>query len=177
MGAALSLLAAATAAADEMAIEKVVVTAQRRAQKLDTLAGNTARLGRGELQRIDAQVPSEALNRLPGVAIQRNNGVENLPAIRSPVLNGGQSAGSFLVLEDGVPIRAPGFGNVNQIFETSLDFADAVEVIRGPGSALYGSNAVHGLVNVITPKPGTRDGDRIVADFGAIGRVEIALGA
>ncbi len=160
------------ASADE-AVQKVVVTAQRRPQGLNTLAGNTATMSGDELRRLDPQVASEALNRLPGVAIHRNNGVENLPAIRSPVLNGGQSAGSFLVLEDGVPVRAPGFGNVNQLFETSLDFAERVEVVRGPGSALYGSNAVHGIVNVITTRPGARDGvsGEVQASAGSFGRV------
>lgn len=96
--------------------------------------------------------PSAAalLNRLPGVNTHLNNGVENLPAIRSPVLTGGQSAGSFLILEDGVPIRAPGFGNVNALWETSLDFADAIALVRGPGGAAYGPNAVHGVVDVST---------------------------
>ena len=165
-------LAASPAFADAP-VEKVVVTAQRRTQGIDTLAGNTARMSGSDLRRVDPQVASEALNRLPAVAIHRNNGVENLPAIRSPVLTGGQSAGSFLVLEDGVPVRAPGFGNVNQLFETSLDFADAVEVVRGPGSALYGSNAVHGIVNVITVAPGMRDDGwaRLQASAGSFGRV------
>ncbi|MBL8548531.1 MAG: TonB-dependent receptor [Hyphomonadaceae bacterium] len=144
-------LAALACAGPAFAQDGIVVTAERRAQQTATLAGGVAVLGRDTLDLIGAQAPNEALNRLPGVAIHRNNGLENLPAIRSPVLNGGQSAGSFLVLEDGVPIRAPGFANVNQLFETSLAFAERVEVVRGPGSALYGSNAVHGLVNVITP--------------------------
>lgn len=166
---------AETAAAAD-SIEKVVVTGQRRPQGIDSLAGNTARIGGEDLRRIDPQVASEALNRLPGVAIHRNNGVENLPAIRSPVLVGGQSAGSFLVLEDGVPVRAPGFGNVNQLYETSLDFAAAVEVVRGPGSALYGSNAVHGIVNVITTAPGVRDHGHanVQVSAGSFGRVQAA---
>jgi iron complex outermembrane receptor protein len=156
--------------------QEIVVTGERRPQSVETLAGNTARLGGEEVERVDPQAASEALNRMPGVAIHRNNGVENLPAIRSPVLNGGQSAGSFLVLEDGVPIRAPGFGNVNQLYETSLDFADGVEVVRGPGSALYGSNAVHGIVNVITATPGVRDGSRfgVQASAGSFGRAQAA---
>lgn len=169
------LVLATPAAADE-AVQKVVVTGQRRPQGINTLAGNTATMSGDELRRIDPQVASEALNRLPGVAIHRNNGVENLPAIRSPVLNGGQSAGSFLVLEDGVPTRAPGFGNVNQLFETSLDFAERVEVVRGPGSALYGSNAVHGIVNVITTAPGIRDAGwaQLRASAGSFGRAHAA---
>jgi outer membrane receptor protein involved in Fe transport len=161
------------ALAAPVAAQEIVVTGERRPQSLQSLAGNVARLSGEDLARIGAQVPSEALNRLPGVAIHRNNGVENLPAIRSPVLTGGQSAGSFLVLEDGVPIRAPGFGNVNDLFETSLDFAASVEAVRGPGSALYGSNAVHGIVNVITTAPGRNDfsaGDTQLS-AGSFGRV------
>ncbi len=167
-----AVLVFATPVTADDTVQKVVVTGQRRPQVMGTLAGNTATMSGDELRRIDAQVASEALNRLPGVAIHRNNGVENLPAIRSPVLNGGQSAGSFLVLEDGVPVRAPGFGNVNQLFETSLDFAERVEVVRGPGSALYGSNAVHGIVNVITLPPGRRDGNsgEAQASAGSFGR-------
>jgi iron complex outermembrane recepter protein len=167
LGAALTC--AAPVLADEV-VEKVVVTGQRRPQGINSLPGNTATMTGGELRRVDPQVASEALNRLPGVAIHRNNGVENLPAIRSPVLTGGQSAGSFLVLEDGVPVRAPGFGNVNQLFETSLDFAGRVEVVRGPGSALYGSNAVHGIVNVLTRGPdGNGEAQASAGSFGRVG--------
>lgn len=136
--------------------DEIVVTAERRAQDIATLPSNAASLSGEDLDVIGAQAPSEALNRLPGVAIHRGSGVESLPAIRSPVLTGGQGAGSFLVLEDGVPIRAPGFANINELYETSLDFADRVEVTRGPGSALYGSNAVHGVVNVVTARDGLR---------------------
>jgi outer membrane cobalamin receptor len=152
----LALCVGASAAAEAQTLrddggETVVVTAERRPKPDSAVPANSAALSGEALDFIGAQVPGEALNRTPGVAIHRNNGLENLPAIRSPVLNGGQSAGSFLVLEDGVPIRAPGFANVNQLWETSLDFAARAEVVRGPGSALYGSNAVHGLVNVLTP--------------------------
>lgn len=145
----MSLIAVALLASPE-----IVVTAERRAIPAERLAGSAAALSGAEIAAIGPQHPAEALNRLPGVNLQRNNGLESLPAIRSPVLTGGQGAGSVLVLEDGVPIRAAGFGNVNQVFETSLVFADRIEVVSGPGPALYGSNAVHGLVNVVTPSPG-----------------------
>jgi len=71
-----------------------------------------------------------------------------LTAIRSPVLTGGAGAGSFLYLEDGVPRRAAGFANVNGLFEAGTEFAGKLEVFKGPGPATYGSNAVHGLINV-----------------------------
>jgi outer membrane receptor protein involved in Fe transport len=128
--------------------QEIVVTAERRAVAAELLPSNAAALDAEDLARIGAQAPSEALNRLPAVAIQRGSGVESLPAIRSPVLTGGQGAGSVLVLEDGTPIRAPGFANINQAFELGLDLAARVEVTRGPGSALSGSNAVHGTIDV-----------------------------
>ncbi|MBU6373856.1 MAG: TonB-dependent receptor [Alphaproteobacteria bacterium] len=161
-------LAAVSLAASAFASDDIVVTAERRAIAASRVPSNAAALSAADLEAIGAQAGSEALNRFPGVAIHRGSGMESLPAIRSPVLTGGQGAGSFLILEDGVPIRAPGFANINQLFETSLDFAGRVEVTRGPGSALYGANAVHGLVNVLTPKAG--DGDRIEVELGQWGR-------
>jgi len=92
--------------------------------------------------------PAEALNSIAGVNIHRGSGQEHLTAIRSPVLTGGAGAGSFLYLEDGVPLRAAGFANVNGLFEAGTEFANKLEVFKGPGPAFYGSNAVHGLVNI-----------------------------
>ena len=108
-----------------------------------------------EIDALGAQHVSEALNRLPGVNLNRGNGAEHLTAIRSPVLTGSQGAGSFLYLEDGVPLRAAGFANINGLFEAADELAGRIEVVRGPGSAVYGSNALHGLVNVLTPDPET----------------------
>jgi outer membrane receptor protein involved in Fe transport len=166
----LLLTSFALACAAPAAAQEIIVTADREALLRES-PGSVARLDGDELATIGAQVPSEALNRLPGVSIQRNNGVENLIAIRSPVLTGGQSAGSFLVLDNGVPIRAPGFSNVNQIWETSFDFADGITVIRGPGSALYGSNAVHGVVDVQGPEGhGAQGLTRARLDHSSLGR-------
>lgn len=166
-GWALASLALWAAPASAQTASGIIVTADRR-----DASQNLAALDADELAVIAPQAPSEALNRLPGVSIHRNNGVENLPAIRSPVLTGGQSAGSFLMLEDGVPIRAAGFSNVNSVFETSIDFADRVEVTRGPGSALYGSNAVHGIVNVMTMAPGISGYATMhVLEAGSFGRI------
>lgn len=112
-------------------------------------------LSSDELKRIDPDHPSEALARAPGVLIHRGSGQEHLTSIRSPVLTGGAGAGSFLFLENGVPLRSAGFANVNALFEAHTEIASAIEVIRGPSGALYGANAIHGVVNVLTPAPAT----------------------
>ncbi len=105
-------------------------------------------LARKRLDTISAIHPAEALNTAAGVNIHRGSGQEHLTAIRSPVLTGGAGAGSFLYLEDGVALRAAGFANVNGLFEAGTEFAGKLEVFKGPGPATYGSNAVHGLINV-----------------------------
>ncbi len=112
------------------------------------VAGSIDVLGDEILDKISPVHPAEALNSVAGVNIHRGSGQEHLSAIRSPVLTGGAGAGSFLYLEDGVPLRAAGFANVNGLFEAGPEFADKLEVFKGPGPALYGSNAVHGLINV-----------------------------
>lgn len=115
-----------------------------------------------------ADRPADILNRVPGVNIQMNSGQEHLIAIRSPVLTAGAGQGSFLILENGVPTRAAAFGNVNSLIEPHHELASAIEVVRGPGSARYGSNAVHGLVNVILPEPGR--GQLIRGAYGSLDR-------
>lgn len=115
--------------------------------------GSYAAVAFGEIMATRADHPAEVLNTLPGVNIQMNSGQEHLLAIRSPVLNAGAGQGSFLILENGVPTRSPAFGNVNMLLEPHYEVAEAIEVVRGPGSARYGSNAVHGLVNVIWAQP------------------------
>jgi len=151
----LALASASTIAVAETDInlDEMVVTGTRSETALLDLAGNTARLSEEEISFVGADHISEVINRLPGVMIQRGNGQEHLTSIRSPILTGGAGAGSFLYLQDGVPLRAAGFANVNGLFEVNSEQAGAIEVVRGPGSALYGSNAVHGLVNVLTLAP------------------------
>jgi len=153
--AALCLLTYATAAAPEgvVPLEPVTVTALRLPQPLSWYAGSATLLHADEVTLTGATHHAELLNRVPGVLIQRGSGQESLTALRSPVLTGPGSCGAFLFLEDGIPLRPVGFCNVNELFEVNSEQAAAVEVLRGPGSALYGSNAVHGIVNVLNPSP------------------------
>ena len=104
--------------------------------------------------------PAELLNTVAGVNIHRGSGQEHLTAIRSPVLTGGAGAGSFLYTLDGVPLRAAGFANVNALLEAPTEIADRIEVFKGPGPANFGSNALHGLFNVVLADPGS-SGQRI----------------
>jgi len=150
---ALALVLAAPALADDLLADAIVVTAERRAEPLSRVARSIAVLDEAELRLVGADHIAEALARAPGVNLHRGSGAEHLTAIRSPVLTGGAGAGSFLFLENGVPIRSAGFANVNGLFDAHYELAGGIEIVRGPSGPLYGANAIHGVVNVLTPQP------------------------
>ena len=139
---------------DMAGIEEIVVTSRRREQPISTHSGNIAQVDVEALEWLQAQHIHEVMNRVAGTWIVRGSGQEHQTAIRSPVLGGGGACGGFLPLEDGIPVRPGGFCNINQFIELFSEEAQSIEVIRGPGNALYGSNALHGTVNVLMPMPG-----------------------
>ncbi len=137
-------------------LEEIIVTATRRPEPALQVPLSIGQVGPETIRLVDPTHHAELLNRIAGVMIQRGSGQESLTAIRSPVLTGAGSCGAFLFLENGVPIRPVGFCNVNELYEVNTEQARAIEVLRGPGSALYGSSAMHGTVNVLQPSAAER---------------------
>jgi len=133
--------------------DTIIVTTERREQPIGEVAQSVTALGGDELVLIGADHIAEALARAPGVALHRGSGAEHLTAIRSPVLTGGAGAGSFLFLENGAPIRSPGFANINGLLNAHYEIAGGIEIVRGPSGALYGANAIHGVINVLARAP------------------------
>ncbi len=134
-------------------INEIVVVATKSEQRLRDTTNSIGIVDQQALARISHTHINEALQRVPGVWISRGNGQEHLTAIRSPVLTGAGSCGAFVMAQDGISLRSPGFCNVNELFESASEMADRVEVSRGPASSIYGSNALHGVVNVRTAGP------------------------
>ena len=153
------------AAEPNLILDGLIVTTTGFGTPRATHTGNISKIGEFEMEFIRPAQPAEALNRLPGVGIQQGSGAEHLTAIRSPVLTGGAGAGSFLYLEDGVPMRAAGFANVNALMEAMDEISGGVEVVRGPGGARYGSNAEHGLINFLS-RPPRPEGDAELTVWG-----------
>lgn len=131
-------------------LDRIHVSA-RLPRKAAAEAVAASRIDAGEIASIQPQHAQEVLARIPGAWASRGSGQEQLLAIRSPVLAGTGACGAFLVLEQGIPIRPAGFCNVNQLFELPLELAGAVEVLRGPGTAVHGSNALHGVIDLRVP--------------------------
>ena len=149
--AAVALSIGACAFADEVpALEEVVVRAEASVVPSQGEVGSVSVVGAEAIELTRANHVHELLVRVPGVWVSRGSGHEHLTAIRSGVLTGAGACGEFLLLENGIPIRPAGFCNVNNLFEVNTEQAAAVEVVRGPASALFGGNALHGVINSVT---------------------------
>ena len=140
-------------------VEQITITANRVVEPLTEVGGSLAVLDESEINLVGHQHINQLLARVPGGWISRGNGQEHLTSLRSPVLTGAGGCGAFFMAQDGIALRAPGFCNVNQLFDVNSEQAHQIEVLRGPAGALYGSNAVHGVINVLTPNPLTANSD------------------
>lgn len=131
-------------------LDTVVVTATREGQEQRKVAQSISVIDQEQLERIAPAHPAEAMNRIAGVHINNLGGEGHMSAIRQPITTGGV----YLYLEDGVPTRPTGLFNHNALYEINVPQAQRIEVIKGPGSALYGSDSIGGIINTITrPSP------------------------
>ncbi len=137
--------------AAQPALETVVSVATREDTAAANIAHSISQVGRARIAFVGQSHIQEVMLRIPGANLHRGSGQEYLPAIRSPVLTGAGGCGVVLMLEDNIPLRPAGFCNINEL-------AEGIEIQRGPGSAYYGSNALHGVVNVLAVPSGLTPG-------------------
>lgn len=91
----------------------------------------------------------QVLNKVSGVNMVNLGNEQHQMSIRQPMT----TKSLFLYLEDGIPIRTSGLYNHNALLEMNMAATKAIEVIKGPSSSLYGSEAIGGVVNFITAAP------------------------
>ena len=168
LGLAALLLAPIGAAlhAQEVLQDEIVVTATRLPQEGALLPLAWSSVGREAIDLTHHVHITELMQRVPGAWISRGNGQESLPSLRSPVLTGAGSCGAFYMAGDGISLRAPGFCNVNQLFDSNTEQAGKIEVIKGPGTALYGSNAMHGVINILSMPPSSEAQHQVSVEAG-----------
>lgn len=144
--AALLSCAASAAAAETALVGELVVTANRVPRPVDTVGGQITLLDKAAIDAAQTPVLSELLARTPGVTVTRNGGVGSVSAVRIR----GAETDQTVVLVDGVKLNDPAsvgggynFGNL------LVGDIDRIEILRGPQSVLWGSQAIGGVVNVI----------------------------
>jgi len=169
------LLAALPAAAQEetemelfFAEEDVVVSAARHEQEIGMSPSAIWVITREDIEASGATTIPDLLRQVPGMDVTVT--APFMPTI-SARLGWGNENNQFLVLIDGREINMELLGmSLFELEPVALAEIERIEIIRGPGSALYGANALAGVVNITTRTIGERTSCQIRLDAGEVGR-------
>lgn len=143
---ALSVTAFSGWAQDSNSEDTLMVTANRFQQPVNSVLAPTDIITREDIDRWQAKNLNDVMRRLPGVDIAQYGGLGQ----SSSMFIRGTNASHVLVLIDGVPVARPGIANTADFNQIPVSLVQRVEYIRGPRSAVYGSGAIGGVINVIT---------------------------
>ena len=170
LSAASPALAASAAVAPDADDATIVVIASGIEQPRSEAGQAITVITQDELQRRQAVVISDLLATTPGVTVSRTGGVGNLTAVRIR----GAEDGHTLTLVDGVRINDPSATN------GAFDFGglltgniDRIELLRGPNSVIWGSQAIGGVVDIRTEEPGEKLGVKARAEYGYSDQAEL----
>jgi len=133
----------------EIKLEPIMVTATRTEENLEEIASSVSIITAEEIEATKDITIKETLRRVPGLDIATQGG----PGRFTSIFIRGARAGDTLVMIDGMEINDP----ISP--DRAFNFADLttqnierIEVVRGPQSTLYGSDAIGGVINIITKK-------------------------
>ncbi|WP_156498213.1 TonB-dependent receptor plug domain-containing protein, partial [Oleiphilus sp. HI0043] len=119
-----------------------------------------------------ANYQKDLFNSIAGVRIiQTGSTLGHKTSIRMPSNTGPY----YLFLQDGIPVQSSGFFNHNGLAYTNFSTAGSAEVLKGAGTALYGSDSVAGTINVISQDPSLREGYTVKTEAGAHGFYRLGL--
>lgn len=130
-------------------LKDVVVSASRAQQSRYEVPAAISTITATTIEDAKATSLDQLLNKTPGVFMVDLGNEQHSMAIRQPL----SYKSLFLYLEDGLPIRPTGVFNHNALLEMNQANIAQIEVIRGPSSSLYGSEAIGGAINFITLRP------------------------
>ena len=158
------------AAAGSTALEPVVVTATRTENPVRETLASVDLVASSELLMRPAADLGDALRFVPGVEVARLGGAGQ----QTSLFVRGTESNHVLVLMDGLRIN-PGTIGTAAIQNVAPEFVERVEIVKGPGSTLYGSDAIGGVINVITRD--AEDGSSVQAGFGSFDTVTTSFAA
>ena len=129
-------------------VDPVIVTANKYEQKQSTTGKVITVISKEQLSQSNGKTLSQVLNEQAGLVI--NGALNNYGSVQTVYMRGAAS-GRTLILLDGIPVNDPSM--INNEFDLnlfSLDNVERIEICKGAQSTLYGSDAIAGVINVIT---------------------------
>jgi iron complex outermembrane receptor protein len=152
----------------DMSLEELmqveITSVSRKSQKITDAAAAVFVITQDDIRRSGVTSIAEALRLAPGLQVAQID--SNKWAISSRGFNG-RFANKLLVLMDGRSVYSPTFSGVYwEVQDTLLEDIERIEVIRGPGAAMWGSNAVNGVINIITKQASQTTGSSLQAGAG-----------
>ncbi|MBP7460491.1 MAG: TonB-dependent receptor [Candidatus Delongbacteria bacterium] len=146
---------------DALNLEQVVVTGTRTQHFIKDVPVRTEVITTREIESKNAATIYDALENIPGIRVENQCQFCNFTMVRMQ----GLGAEHTQVLINGQPIYS-GLAGVYGLQQVSTVDIDRIEVVKGAGSALYGSSAVAGAVNIMTREPGFEPATRASLQFG-----------
>jgi outer membrane receptor protein involved in Fe transport len=162
-------------------MEKLVVTATRSEISLEKLPMSVTVITADEIEKMPAKTVDEVLDKAVGLQVRRNKGLANTTSHTTIYMRGTGDSSRVLVLKDGVPLNMAYTGTVSLWNTISLDNIERIEIVRGASSALYGSSAMGGVINIITKTPEKAFSGNLSVEAGSldtyIANVSVTAGA
>lgn len=162
LAASATALCAHAALAQPSALDSIQVTATRTPQRVSQTLAATTVFNRADIERLQARSVRDLLRRTPGVSIANNGG----PGKSTSIFMRGTESDQTLVLVDGVKYRSATAGQA-AIEDLPIDQIERVEIVRGPRSSLYGSEAIGGVIQIFTRDGRGTSGTRPYLQVGA----------
>ena len=130
-------------------LQTVIVSANREGQDRRDAPMAISKINSTQMKDTKATALYQLINKTPGVYMVNLGNEQHTMSIRQPITYNAL----YLYMEDGLPIRPTGIFNHNSLYEINMSGVKDIEVIKGPASSLYGSNAIGGAINFITQSP------------------------
>jgi iron complex outermembrane receptor protein len=147
-------------------LKPVVVTSTKTKRTLDNIPGKVEYINKETIEKLPAQKIDDILSLNSGVNVVRPNGIYSMNPTVTLRGTSGDEQGRTLVLVDGVPQNRTDNGGVNWN-RFNLNDIEAIEILKGPGSSLYGNNSMGGVINIITKKPSLGTQGQVGLNYGS----------
>jgi len=155
---------AQTASIEETKLDTIIVNGSRLDQTMTEIGSSVSVITRDHLEELGVDFALDAIATAPGVTVNQNGAFGGNASVRIR----GASNDQTLVLIDGVPVNDPtGTGGGYNFAYLDTDTIERIEVLKGPQSTLWGSDAIGGVVSITTKRPTEGLSGTVFGEYGS----------